>query len=162
MTNHILSAVIVIVLIGVAAAGAVWGWRRRRARQADVPELPAVPGLAATAGHRGKYVATTSAGDPYDRITVRGLAFRGFATVSVHPEGLLVERDGETSIWIPKDRLVGAGRATWTIDRVVEENGLHLIRWRLGERELDTYLRIDEPLAFDDDLAALHPKEVSA
>ncbi len=68
--------------------------------------------------------------------------------------GLLVERTGEADVWIAAADVLETGRATWTIDRVVEEAGLHLIRWRLGDRELDTYLRLDAPMAFD---AALRP-----
>ncbi|HWK20507.1 MAG TPA: hypothetical protein VNR37_07045 [Microbacteriaceae bacterium] len=150
------SAVSVIVIVVPAAILMVWGWRRRVRRQqhaiAPLPEIPAV--LPATAAQRGKYVATTVAGDPYDRIAVRGLAFRGFATVSVDASGILIARDGEAAIWIDAARVVGIDRATWTIDRVVEGSGLHLMRWRHGDREVDTYLRLDEPGALDADLRA--------
>jgi len=157
-----LAAIVILMGLGFLAL-MLFGWARRRRRQQDVAELPATPaGLGAEPGHHGKYVATTAAGDPYDRIAARGLGFRGFATASVHDEGLLIERVGERALWIPRAQLLGVGRATWTIDRVVEENGLHLIRWRLGERELDTYLRIDEPAAFDEAIKHIAPKEVSA
>lgn len=150
------SAVSVIVIIVPAAWLMIWGWRRRIRRQSAVAELPAVPGdLEVLSAHRGKYVATTAAGDALDRITVRGLAFRGFATAVVTADGLIVSRDGERDLWISRDALIGSERATWTIDRIVERGGLHLVRWRLGDREVDTYLRLDEPNAFDDALAPL-------
>lgn len=150
------SAVSVIVIVVPAGILMVWGWRRRMRRQqrslVALPEAPALDARQVSGGHRGKYVATTTGGDPYDRIAVSGLAFRGFATVLVHPEGMLIARDGEADIWIAADRIVGIDRATWTIDRVVERGGLHLVRWRLGEHEVDTYLRLDEPGRLDDDL----------
>lgn len=150
------SAMSVVVIVVPAAVLMIWGWRRRVRRQqnaiAALPEAPAV--LQGAVGRRGKYVATTIAGDPYDRIAVRGLAFRGAAEVAVSAEGILVARGGERDIWIAADRVVGVDRATWTIDRVVEGSGLHLVRWRLGDREVDTYLRLDEPGLLDGDLNA--------
>ena len=148
------SAMSVVVIVVPAAILMVWGWRRRVRRQRGAFEaLPEAPRtLDGAAGRRGKYVATTIAGDPYDRIAARGLAFRGFATVLVGPEGILVDRDGEAGVWIAADRIVGVDRATWTIDRVVEGSGLHVVRWRLGDREVDTYLRLDEPGLLDEDL----------
>lgn len=145
------------ILIGlVLLTLLVVGWRRRLARQRGVAAVPPVPSLAPGATElRGKYVATTAAGDPYDRIAGSGLGFRGDAVASVHAEGVLVRRTGELDVWIPRDALIGVDRATWTIDRVVEGDGLHLIRWRLGDREVDTYLRLDVPAAFDAALAEL-------
>ncbi|OJX64986.1 MAG: hypothetical protein BGO95_01405 [Micrococcales bacterium 73-13] len=161
MTNHIISAAIVVVIAAAAAWLMVWGWRRRARRQQTIGELPPVPAeLGPATAHRAKYVATTTAGQPFDRVVARGLGFRGDAVASVHRTGLLVERAGEADIWIPADRLVGVDRATWTIDRVVEGNGLHLVRWRLGDQDVDTYLRLDEPRAFDDAVAPLIPKQV--
>ncbi len=149
------SAMSVVVIVIPAAILMIWGWRRRVRRQQAIEALPVVPEtLAVAPGHRGKYVATTIAGDPYDRIAVRGLAFRGFASASASADGLLIARNGEADIWIAAGDLVGVDRATWTIDRVVEGRGLHVVRWRLGDREVDTYLRLDEPGALDDDLGA--------
>lgn len=140
----------ITILVGIALLVLlIVGWRARARRNAAAPQRP-LPALAPGAvEHPGKYVATTSAGDPYDRIVAGGLGFRGGARASVHPEGILVQRTGEVDLWIPTDDLVGVSRATWTIDRVVERDGLHLIRWRLGDREVDTYLRLDDPAAFD-------------
>jgi hypothetical protein len=157
------SAVSVIVVVVPAAILAIWGWRRRVRRQQGVPELASVPaGLEVRSSHRGKYVATTTAGDRLDRIAVRGLAFRGLATAVVTDEGLIVARDGEVDLWIARDSIVGVERATWTIDRVVERDGLHQLRWRLADREVDTYLRLDEPRAFDEAIAPLLPVQAAA
>ncbi len=144
----------VTVFIGLALLVLIMvGWRRRMQKHAVLlPEIP--ESLELTESATGKYVATTTAGQPYDRIAAGGLAFRGTARVSVHPTGILIERTGETDLWIPAAAIVGVDRATWTIDRVVEQGGLQFIRWRLGDREVDTYLRMDEPHALDTALAA--------
>jgi len=141
----------ITILIGIALLVLILvGWRRRTRRHAGLPPLGAAPALPEDAPvFAGKYVATTTAGDPYDRIAADGLGFRGSARVVVDAAGLLIERTGEPEVWIPRDALVGVDRATWTIDRVVEEDGLQLVRWRLGDREVDTYLRMDEPRALD-------------
>jgi len=146
----------VTILIGVALLVLILvGWRRRLRRHAGIADLPEVPELAAEAERLpGKYVATTAAGDPLDRIAASGLAFRGRARVSVHATGILIERTGEADLWLARDAILGVDRATWTIDRVVEEDGLQLVRWRLGDREVDTYLRMDSPRALDAALAA--------
>ena len=156
------SAVSVIVIAVPAAILAIWGWRRRVRRQQGLPEIPVVPeGLEVLSAHRGKYVATTARGDRLDRIAVRGLAFRGLATMVVTADGLIVARDGERDIWIARGALIAVERATWAIDRVVERDGLHLVRWHLADLEVDTYLRLDEPRAFDDAIAPLLPVETT-
>ena len=147
----------VTILIGVALLVLlVVGWRRRVARQRAITVPPVPADLAADAASLSAMsVATTSAGDPYDRIAGGGLGFRGEAVVAVHRAGVLVRRRGETDLWVPRGDLIGVDRATWTIDRVVEGDGLHLVRWRLGDQEVDTYLRLDAPAAFDTALAEL-------
>ncbi len=150
---------LIVILIGIMLLGLmVVGWVRRRRRQRDLAPLMPVPALPAGAiEHRGSYVATTTAGDAYDRIAAGGLGFRGAAVASVHASGVLVRRTGEVDLWIPKVDLLDAGRATWTIDRVVEPDGLTMLRWRLGDREVDTYLRLDDPRGFDVAIAPLLP-----
>ena len=161
MNVQLWSAVSVVVIAVPALWLAIWGWRRRIRRQAGMPQPPAVPaGVEVLAAHRGKYVATTVAGDRLDRIAAHGLAFRGSATAIVSADGLVVARDGERDLWIAWNALVSVGRATWTVDRVVEHDGLHVLRWRILDTEVDTYLRLDEPRAFDADIAPMIPKEV--
>jgi hypothetical protein len=61
--------------------------------------------------------------------------------LALHPEGLLVRIPGEDPVLFPAEGLE-AGRATWTIDRVVETDGLVMVRWRLAGRDVDSYFRI--------------------
>ena len=76
--------------------------------------------------------------------------------------GLLLARPGEVDTWIPRDALRDRRRATWTIDRVVEPDGLELVEWMLGSRSVDTYLRLDDPSGFDAALSPLIPTERQA
>ncbi|GAA2173382.1 hypothetical protein GCM10009846_15180 [Agrococcus versicolor] len=142
-----------IALIAVLLLVGVLGWRARRRRHRDL-QAPQVPsGFQAVVDAPILYVATTTAGDPYDRVAVHGLGFRARGRVAVGPTGIVLDLPG-SAVLVPVADLDGVERATWTIDRVVEPGGLLRIAWRLGERRLETYLRVtgdDAPV-----LAAMH------
>jgi hypothetical protein len=61
--------------------------------------------------------------------------------VSVHPEGVLLALRGSDPILIPAEAVADAGFGTYTIDRVVERDGLAVITWRLGDTLVDTWIR---------------------
>lgn len=149
-------AIVIVFLIAMLGLLVV-GWRNRQKRQKNVAAPVDVPAELGTAigTFDGKYVATTAGADPYDRIAVHGLGFRGAASVTVSSGGLLVQRPGEADTWIPVTDLRGIRRATWTIDRVVEQDGLQLIEWNLGDRTVDSYFRMNEPDAFASAVAPL-------
>ncbi|MDP3208246.1 MAG: hypothetical protein Q8M65_03780, partial [Rhodoglobus sp.] len=87
--------------------------------------------------------------DPLDRIAVHGLGFRGYVMVDASEGGLLLRIVGAPEVWIARDAIRGIRRSSWTIDRAVEKDGLHLVAWTLGDRNVDSYLRMNEPAAFD-------------
>ena len=159
MTQWIIAALIlggVGLLIGLMARS----WRARGRRQSDIPALETAPDDLSdpVTAVDGFYVATSRSGDPLDRVVVHGLGFRGRAIVSVHAEGVRLEIAGEPAKLIRASSLRGVDRATWTIDRVVERDGLVLVAWRLGEVDLDTYLRLpDDPTAVVDAIRPLVP-----
>jgi hypothetical protein len=142
---------VVIVFLLVLLALMVLGWRARQRRQGDIAKPQSAPAqLGRVIGaFEGKYVATTASDDPLDRIAVHGLGFRGNVTVVVAESGVLLEVAGAEMAWIRAADLVDLRRATWTIDRVVEKDGLHLIEWTLGDRLVESYLRMDEPRDFE-------------
>ena len=144
-------AVAVMIAVAVIALGLMaWGWirRSRRDRGVAVPLGDAVGETTFSAP--ALYVATTVHDAPLDRVVARPLAFRARADVTVTTSGLGLTLAGEPAVFIPAHALVGAGRATWTIDRVVETDGLVLVAWTDGSRTLDTYIRLtdDDPAAF--------------
>jgi hypothetical protein len=146
MERLIPALALLAVVAGVFALMAL-GWRARRRRQSGLPAPAAAP--AALDGVRFEedllYVATTKAGEPLERIAVAGLGFRGRAGVAVADDGVRLDIAGEPPVFIPAADLDGVGRATWTLDRVVDQDGLVFLRWRLGETPVDSYLRSADP-----------------
>jgi hypothetical protein len=155
----VILAVVLLVFVGLAL-----GWRARQRRQAALPALAAPPIElgASLAVDDGFYVATTRAESPTDRIAVRGLGFRARAGVAVHPEGVVLSIAGQPDAFIPTSAIVGVGRATWTIDRVVGTDGLVFVRWNLGGTEVDTNLRVAEPEALVAALLTIAPASKEA
>lgn len=151
------STLIVIGLVVVILGLMVAGWYARKRRQAHIG-APQQPPADLPSGHpsfSGKYVSTTLAGDQLNRVAVHSLGFRGNCTLEVHPAGVGVFRAGERDLWIPRDDVRGIVRATWTIDRVVEHNGLQVIEWMLDGTAVDSYFRMDDPEACEKVLAGV-------
>lgn len=138
-----LSLLLVLVLVAVALVLIGLGWRNRLRRQADIPALPEAPDALgpALAEAEGQYVATTTAGDWLDRIAVHGLGLRTNAGLSVHCEGVLFDRAGAGPLFIPVERLTGVRQESGMAGKFVEQDGLLVLSWMLGTRELDTGFR---------------------
>jgi hypothetical protein len=119
------------------------GWRNRLRRQADVDPLPEIPGAlgAALAVADGQYVASTTAGDWLDRIAVHNLGIRTNAELSVHPEGVLFDRSGAAPVFVPAASLTGVRLESGMAGKFVEKDGLLVLSWMLGTRELDSGFR---------------------
>ena len=155
MDNKTLTLVITLPLIALVLAMIGAGWRSRLRRQSDVEQLPAVPAELSLplAAADGQYVATTTAGDWLDRIAVQGLGIRTNAELTVHPEGVLFERSGAGPVFIPAGRLTGVRQDSGMAGKFVEKDGLLVLSWTLGGRELDTGFRTrraaDKPAILD-------------
>ncbi|WOC59345.1 hypothetical protein RI444_12350 [Paenarthrobacter sp. AT5] len=143
MDTQLLSALVTAGLIAVALAMIGLGWRNRLRRQSDVERLPEVPRqlTPATVVADGQYVSTTTAGDWLDRIAVQGLGIRTHAELSVHAEGVLFDRPGAAPVFIPREALTDSRSASGMAGKFVEKDGLLVISWKLGSRELDTGFR---------------------
>jgi hypothetical protein len=143
---------IVLVFLLLLLALMMLGWRKRQRSQAGFPSpltVPDNPGVETFAAE-AFYVATTVAGEPLNRIAVAGLGYRARAAVGVLEHGLRLSIPGQAAIYLPAADILDVQKATWAIDRAVEQDGLILIRWALGEpedgrREVDSYLRIIDP-----------------
>ncbi|MEX1079163.1 MAG: hypothetical protein WED09_08660 [Homoserinimonas sp.] len=151
MDRPILMAVVMAFLLLLLAL-MLFGWRRRQRSQSQLPRplgLPDDPGPVSLEV-AAFYVATTLAGEPLNRIAVGGLGYRARASVGVTDRGLTLSIPGQPTIFIPATGIRSVEKATWAIDRAVEEGGLVLIRWALGapaadSTEVDSYLRIGDP-----------------
>ena len=141
------STTIVISIIVLALVGMILGWRARKTRQSHLPRLAAVPVTIGEPLFTATlfYVATTIADDPLNRVAVSGLGFRARAVVTVWPQGIELDLVGQDAGFIPAADIIRVARATWTIDRVVERDGLVALTWTLGDTAVDSYLRVVEP-----------------
>ena len=167
--DRLLPALIVAGIILLALTLMWWGWRRRQRRQAGLLTLSMVP---ADAGPEvfatpAFYVATTERDNPLERIAVGGLGYRARAEVVVREGGIELAIPGQDALFIPFADLESVFRARHTIDRVVERDGLVVLRYRLGSETdvtLDSYFRIVEPVAgsrFVDEVTRRVPKAVA-
>lgn len=136
----------VLVFAGLALALLalmLLGWRRRARRDAGVAAPVGEARGEMRARFDGLYVATTRHDAPLDRLNVRHLAYRSRARVTVTGEGVALDLPGEPTVFLDAARLAGVGRATYTIDRVVERDGLVLIAWTADDGTVcDTYVRL--------------------
>lgn len=112
----------------------------RKAQESAMPE-PSRP-AAFDDGVAAYYVSTVFADSPLKRVWAWGLGGRGKALVAVDSSGVSVERQGELGLFISRESLTGISRASATIDKGVEKDGLIALLWRLGDEELATHLRI--------------------
>ncbi len=144
-------AVLVLVVLVLAVWGLMLlGWRRRAGRDQDLPApqpLPQAgrgpqPGPGPQAGWPGIYVSTTRGGEQLERVVAHGLGARSQVQVGVDADGVLLRRVGAPSFRIPRADLLGVGRAAGMAGKVVGRDGLVVLSWRLGDRVLDTGIRL--------------------
>lgn len=142
------AAVVLGVLVLLLAL--MWlGWRNLKRRSSGIPAPQAIPASDAPELFRatGLHVATTHSGRPLDRVVVRGLGFRAAADIRVTQAGVELRLDGGADCFLPADAIQQFHRASWTIDRAVERDGLVVLTWTLGETPVDTNLRVEDPAA---------------
>lgn len=145
MSRELASAIMIalaVVFIGLSA----WGWINRRNRFKHLLKhlSSKIPDSAPIDSFDGFHVATTLAEKPLERVPIGPLGFRSRAHFRIYAGGLLIEPRGEVAVFLSAERGLRAGLATWTIDRVVEPDGLIFVRWTLGREEIDTYVRVIE------------------
>lgn len=149
VTNWPLRLVLVAVVLAIIALvllGMWRGWRRRAARQSDIPELPIAPmdvDVSAIGPIAGLYLASVSAGDWLDRIVAHGLGVRSRAEISAGPGGVLIERTGAPDVFIPAEAVRAARADRGIAGRAYERGGVLIVTWSLGGRLLDTGFRAD-------------------
>lgn len=157
--DRVLIAIGIVVVVAALFTVMAVSWRARRGRQAGIGEPATPPADFGVPSYSDDllYVATTRADAPLDRVTIAGLGFRARAVVTTAPSGIVLDLAGRGPVFIPKAAIRGVGRATWTIDRVVDADGLVFVRWVLGTTELDSYLRSTDPDRLVTALTAIAP-----
>lgn len=145
----------ILLTLGFAAFWALmvalmlWGWRGRARRQRDrVGELPTVPdelGKQLIAPSTGLYVGSTLAPSWQDRIAVGDLGHRASCDLARYERGILMDRDGESPIWIPQESIRAIRTERGLAGKVMTKDGVLVIRWELPTgTEIDTGFRGDD------------------
>ncbi len=125
-------AVLALVALVALVYAAMWrGWRRRAARQADLPPPRPVtdPSAPAVREAEGRYYGTSIAGSWLDRVVVHGLGVRSPCTLRLTAAGLDVLR-GDLSFHVPRADLVAVHRDLGAGGRVVPRDGLLVVTWQ--------------------------------
>ena len=136
-----------VAFVLLAVFGMRRGWTNRGRRQANLALPPPVPeqlGPPTAPSMTGLYVGTTYASSWQDRIVHGRLGVRADADATVSADGVLIERSGADPVFIPAAAISGVRLAPGLAGKVVGEGGLLVVRWRLGDAEVDTGLRGDD------------------
>lgn len=150
---------LLIVLFAVILAAMRWGWRARARRQAQPRSGTGLPAPAPLGPGRaddrvllradGLYVSTTLAAEHLERITAHGLGMGAraqllrIAASDPAQDRWEVRRTGAPSFTIPVASLTASLTAPGMAGRWIGGEALVLLRWQLGEHELDTGLRLE-------------------
>lgn len=152
-----------VALVMAALLAMRAGWRHRLDRQAYLPPVPMPPdGLGEELQRAsGVYVGSTFAASWQDRVLHDGLGERAVADVVLYPGGVLVQRVGSGPIFIPAGDVIEARLAPGLAGKVVGDGGLLVVRWRLGDAEVDTGFRADDKSTYPQIVQAIN-REVPA
>jgi hypothetical protein len=163
-TPTLLASLIMAAVLALAAFASIRammrGWLRRARRQGElIGELPTVPddpGPVTVEPTAGLYVGSTlaqpdalgaSGSSPswLDRVAVGDLGYRAKAVLTRHTGGIMLERSGATTLWIPEPSITAIRTERGIAGKVLTHDGILAIRWRLPSgAEIDTGFRGDD------------------
>jgi hypothetical protein len=149
LVGSLIMAAVLAVVIAVLMQAMMRGRRRRAERQAELigtlPPLPDTVGAAVIPAAKGLYVGSTLVPHWNDRVAVGDLGLRAKAVLTRYPEGIMLQRTGAGPIWIPDDAIAAIRTERGIAGKVVAEEGILAIRWRLPSgTEIDTGFRADD------------------
>jgi len=136
----------VLCIIALALWGMRRGWQNRAKRQANIPaplDAPTTDAPPLVPPIDGLYVATTTTDHWLDRVVVHSLGVPSKATLTIRPDGLLVDREGEPTFFVPVADISGVRLDRGLAGEVYEAGGLLIVTWSLGAAQLDTGFRAD-------------------
>ena len=144
MSARDIAVAITIAVALVILLSMFFAWRRRLRRDAMHVAPIGVPEHAEVLSrHEILYVSTTRHEQPLERLAITPLAYRARGELAVTDRGIALCLDGEPTVFLSSAALVAVGRATVTIDRVVEPDGLVRISWNTeASTVVDSYLRV--------------------
>lgn len=132
-------AIAIVMLLSMYLA-----WRRRLRRDAAHVAPIGVPEHAETLSrYEVLYVSTTRHEQPLERLAIAPLAYRARGELVVTDRGIALCLDGAPTVFLATQTITAIERATVTIDRVVERDGLVRISWSTADDTVvDSYLRV--------------------
>jgi hypothetical protein len=147
LVTSLIIAGVLALLIAFVIQLTLRGWRERARRQAELigtlPPMPRQIGPAALTT-AGVYVGCTMAPAWSQRITANDLGYRGKAVLTLHPEGILVQRVRAQPIWIPRESISGIRTEHGIAGKVAARDGILAIRWQLpSDVKIDTGFQAD-------------------
>ncbi len=134
-------------------------WRRERVLP-EVPEPPVVPsttGQTTLGPVAGRYLASTSAQQWLDRVTAHGLGPATPASLVVRTDGVLITRETQPDVYLPRDLLREVRLDRSIGGNVYEVDGVLVLTWQVGPRLLDTGFRAVAPAEHAAILGAVRP-----
>ncbi|MGX1807021.1 PH-like domain-containing protein [Nocardia sp. NPDC055321] len=146
--------VVLLLVAFVAGIGLMyWAWTGRAKKQAaSIGELPPVPadcGAQLLEPTTGLYLGSTLSPSWIQRITVGDLGFRATAEMTRFERGILLERSGAGTIWIPEESITAVRTERGHAGKVMTEGGVLVIRWTLPTgTEVDTGFRGDDKTVY--------------
>lgn len=142
---------VMLVALGLVYALLYAAWLRKRRRNASAAiaverhrsqdgAAPA-PALREDRTHalvvEGTYVSTTTAESRLERVAVAGLGNRSRATLTVdrgNPDELVrIDRQGESTVVVPRSRLLGVRRDRGMAGKFLGANRLVVLQWRADD-----------------------------
>ncbi|MFW0794597.1 transporter [Gordonia sp. CPCC 205515] len=159
----IVLVVVVLVWAGLIAL-ALRGWRNRGRRQAetigDFPSVPEQLGEPTIGPDTGLYVGSTLAPSWQDRIAVGDFGDRAAAAMSAYSDGILIDRQGASDIWIPRSSITAVRTERGLAGKVMTADGVLVIRWVLPSgTEIDSGLRADDKSIYPGWVSGFEGKE---
>lgn len=135
-------AVIVAALTALIFLGMWLGWRSRQRRGERIPtSTEPVGGEVIAEFPRAGYVSTTPVGEPFTRIAIPGLTYKGNATVTVRTGGVSIQVTGEHAVHLHAAQILGQHTARARVGKAVERDGLHLLAWATDETDVESAFR---------------------
>lgn len=137
---------IMIAIAAIALLGMWLAWRARGRRDAGVASLAGeLTGALIAEFARVAYVSTTPLGSPFERVAIPGLGYKGYAALAVRTDGVEIAVTGERPVRIAAAGLRGTGTARGRVGKVVDRDGLSVLRWHADDgRELESSFRFDD------------------
>ncbi|MBB2902858.1 hypothetical protein FHR75_003694 [Kineococcus radiotolerans] len=144
----VLAVVLLVLALLVLWRMMFMGYRGRALRQRR--DLPRPIGSKDWKGLRdpveGVYVSTTDAENALDRIAAHGLGSRSAVQIGFVDEGIGLLRQGARSFVVPLADVVGIGHGPGMVGKWIgKEKGLIVLRWKLGDRVVDTGVKPRHP-----------------